>query len=258
MRIAHRRFPHARRHGLFRRRRGRAHHGRQSAHEVLIGAVAGDREQIVELARDSGTRPWRLASPPPCGCDAPAAASRGADSSRPRARPPAPRRRRSSDRGSGMRPRARRRGNRADAGGDRCCCCRARGRSARADTSPPRWRSARRETRGSPRRGRAPAFCSPSAAAVECDLPIDRLEHAVDAHHRLGRALGRIHALEPEAVAVGDPGLVDLLVLPRHHAHHPAAQHVARRCWCRSRRAATPARFASSPTRARDNGTACC
>ena len=74
-------------------------------------------------------------------------------------------------------------------------------------------------------RARPPA-AGPRAAAVERRLPIDRLQRAVDAHHRPRHALGRIHALEAEAVAVRDPGLVDLLVLARHHAHELAAQHV--------------------------------
>ena len=41
------------------------------------------------------------------------------------------------------------------------------------------------------------------------------------------RAILDVQALATEAVAVGDPGLVDRLVGTRHDAHQPAAQHVA-------------------------------
>src|SRR5690606_19744089 len=47
------------------------------------------------------------------------------------------------------------------------------------------------------------------------------------AHHRALQAVGAIDALVGEAVAVGDPALVDGLVVPRHHAHQAPAQHMA-------------------------------
>ncbi len=63
----------------------------------------------------------------------------------------------------------------------------------------------------------AAAFCKPSAAAVRRDFPIHDLEFAIDPQHGLGHALRRINALETEAIAIGDPGFIDLLVLTRHH-----------------------------------------
>src|SRR5256885_9201881 len=44
---------------------------------------------------------------------------------------------------------------------------------------------------------------------------------------RSHQAIGAVYALVAEAVTVGDPGLVDRLVLARHDPHQPAAQHVA-------------------------------
>ena len=70
--------------------------------------------------------------------------------------------------------------------------------------------------------------------------------------------LGRVHALEAEAVAVRDPGLVDLLVLARHHAHQLAAQHVREEIGAEAVVRARPAAAASSPRRAPGSGTACC
>ncbi len=55
-------------------------------------------------------------------------------------------------------------------------------------------------------------------------FPLDLLERAVDPHQRLRDPLARVDALEAEAVAVRNPGLVDGLVFPRHDAHDPAAQ----------------------------------
>ena len=51
VRLPHRRLANPDGHGLAGGAGGRPHHGRESAHEVGIGCVARDREEIVELAR---------------------------------------------------------------------------------------------------------------------------------------------------------------------------------------------------------------
>ena len=105
------------------------------------------------------------------------------------------------------------------------------------DASP----SARPGTRGSRRRGAAAAFCRPSAAAVSATSQSTGFSAPSMRTMGCGDPLGRIHALEAEAVAVGDPGLVDLLVLARHDAHELAAQHVRVEVGAEARRAARPA-----------------
>jgi len=82
MRIAHRRFAYARRDGLARRRRGRANHGRQSAEQVRLGTVAGDGEQVFELARIEERHLGAPAHRRLADAMRQKAASRGADSSR--------------------------------------------------------------------------------------------------------------------------------------------------------------------------------
>ena len=46
------------------------------------------------------------------------------------------------------------------------------------------------------------------------------------AHHGHLQAIRAVDALVAEAVAIGDPALVDRFVLARHHAHEPPTQHV--------------------------------
>ena len=61
---------------------------------------------------------------------------------------------------------------------------------------------------------------------VQCHFPIHDLQIAVDAQHRLGHPISGIHAFKAEAITIGDPGFVDVLILARHHAHQLAAQHM--------------------------------
>ena len=66
-----------------------------------------------------------------------------------------------------------------------------------------------------------------AGSGLERGLPVHFAPRAVLANHRLLRAILRVEPLAAVAVAVGDPGLVDGLVLARHDAHQAAAQHVA-------------------------------
>ncbi len=60
----------------------------------------------------------------------------------------------------------------------------------------------------------------------ERGLPVDFAPGAAFLDHRLHGTIGRVEAFVAEAVAIGDPGLVDRFVRARHDAHDPAAQHV--------------------------------
>ncbi len=60
-------------------------------------------------------------------------------------------------------------------------------------------------------------------------FPIHRFEYAIDAQHGLRDALRGVDSLEPEAIAIRYPRLVDCLVLARHDAHDLAAQHVCKK-----------------------------
>ena len=89
-------------------------------------------------------------------------------------------------------------------------------------------------------------------------LPVDLAPLAALA--RASAACSRslaVQALVAEAVAVGDPALVDRLVLARHHAHHPVAPHLHDAGWRRRRRAGDAVLLASAPRCARCSGTAC-
>ena len=57
-------------------------------------------------------------------------------------------------------------------------------------------------------------------------FPVGFLPHAVFADHRLFQTILAVHALEAKAIAIGDPGLVHVLIRTRHHAHQTSAQHV--------------------------------
>ena len=70
-------------------------------------------------------------------------------------------------------------------------------------------------------------LCRPSATVSSAVSQSTSLPLAALAHHRRFEAVGAVDAFVAEAVAVGDPGLVDRFVLARHHAHELAAQHVA-------------------------------
>jgi len=127
----------------------------------------------------------------------------------------------------GMRPRPRPPGNRAGADDDRRCGCRVRGRTCESRNIF--LHGGARELKNPMLEApcAATAFCSPSAAAVNatsqstgCSTPPTRTIGWV-------ARSGEYMPSNPKRSAVGDPGLVDLLVLARHHPHHPAAQHVA-------------------------------
>src|SRR6185437_8594712 len=58
-------------------------------------------------------------------------------------------------------------------------------------------------------------------------IPFELAPAAVGLLDRRGlQAIGAVDALVAEAIAVGDPGLVDFLARARHHAHELPAQHV--------------------------------
>src|SRR5690606_2144493 len=57
-------------------------------------------------------------------------------------------------------------------------------------------------------------------------LPGDLGSLLVDLHHRASEAVLGIEAVTAEPVAVGDPRLVDRIVVPRHDPLHSSAQHV--------------------------------
>jgi len=78
--------------------------------------------------------------------------------------------------------------------------------------------------RGSALRGRH--FLQALGRGRERHFPVNGPQLTVDAHHGLRHPVRRVHAFEAEAVAVGDPGFVDLFVFARDHAHQLAAQHM--------------------------------
>jgi hypothetical protein len=55
---------------------------------------------------------------------------------------------------------------------------------------------------------------------LQCGLPIHLAPFAILLEHGLGQALVAVQGFVGEAVAVGDPALVDVFVLERHDAHH--------------------------------------
>ena len=91
---------------------------------------------------------------------------------------------------------------------------------------------------------------------LERGLPRHRLPAALHAHHRLAQPVRRVDAFVREAVAVRDPGLVDLLV--GRAARRASGGRAARGPTgsCRRRRAARRARARSFPRSARGGGTA--
>ena len=93
-------------------------------------------------------------------------------------------------------------------------------------TAPRASSSAKRARRSARRR-----------AASRCDRAARRrsasaVSQSVSCHMPFSRTIGfssaifAVDALVAEAIAIGDPGLVHVLVRPRHDAHHAAAQHV--------------------------------
>src|SRR6185503_16975940 len=77
---------------------------------------------------------------------------------------------------------------------------------------------------------RAPLFhrvAQLSSCSLERSLPAGLAPLTLDAQHGRAQAVERIDPLVRKAVAVRNPGLVDLLVLARHDAHEAAAQYVA-------------------------------
>ena len=72
-----------------------------------------------------------------------------------------------------------------------------------------------------------PARAQPFDNLVERTFPVGLDPFLAVAQQRALQAIGAVHALVAEAVAVGDPGLVDRFVLTRHDTHQLAAQHVA-------------------------------
>ncbi len=92
----------------------------------------------------------------------------------------------------------------------------------------------------------------------ERSLPVDFAPGAALLDHRLHGAVGRVKAFAAEAVAIGDPGLVDRFVRARHDAHDPAAQHVRAQVGADAIVRRHERRAASFPRRGRGTGTACC
>ena len=56
--------------------------------------------------------------------------------------------------------------------------------------------------------------------------PIHRQPFAVLLEHGLGESVGAVERLVGEAVAIGDPALIDGLVFKRHHPHHLVVFHL--------------------------------
>jgi hypothetical protein len=82
-------------------------------------------------------------------------------------------------------------------------------------------RGVREQARRGPRRRQ------PTGGRAERGLPVDLAPLAALAQARLCQAVGGEQAFVAEALAVGDPGLVDVVVGARHDALEAAAQHMA-------------------------------
>src|SRR5690606_9838559 len=57
-------------------------------------------------------------------------------------------------------------------------------------------------------------------------FPVGLGPDAVLANHRLEQAIFAVYALIAETIAIGEPDLVNRLILPRHDAHDASAQHM--------------------------------
>ena len=115
-----------------------------------------------------------------------------------------------------------------------------------------------RRAAGEHREPRRRAAFKPLAAVSSAASQLTLLPLAAPRAPSASRRSGAIDAFVAVAVAVGDPGLVDGVVLPRHHAHELAAQHVAEEIGAQAvmrRHQRAPGSF---PRRARESGTACC
>src|SRR5579863_8054961 len=67
--------------------------------------------------------------------------------------------------------------------------------------------------------------CNPAATCMSA-LSARLFQVAAVAHQRVLEAVGTVDALVTEAVAIGNPGFVDGLVLARHNPHQAPAQYV--------------------------------
>ena len=225
----------------------------------LLVRFAATGNVYLERARIDERDLRAVAAAAPCGCGAQAAALPCAGSSRRRARPRHARDRRCCSRARRERIRRPGRGNRAGAAGDRCCSCRGRARARASERrAPPACDRRCEHADWSAPASRATSVRPLAAASSAVSQSTSRHSPSSLAPSASCARSVAVDAFVAEAVAIGDPGLVDLFVGARHDAHQLARATRARRCSCRRSRAATRAAAASFPRRGRGNGTACC